>query len=97
MDKQTVHLRDILESIAKAKGLELLRALKEPKRWSELREVARGDNKSLTNRMNEFIGLGLVEPVLLKDSPKGSKAYILTDFGRFVLEKLEEIEKYSKQ
>jgi predicted transcriptional regulator len=47
--------------------------------------------------MNEFIELGLVEPVLLKDSPKGSKAYVLTDFGRFVLEKLEEIEEYPKR
>jgi hypothetical protein len=45
--------------------------------------------------MNEFIELGLVEPVLLKDSPKGSKAYVLTGFGRFVLQKLEEIERYS--
>ncbi|WP_290596662.1 MULTISPECIES: winged helix-turn-helix transcriptional regulator [unclassified Archaeoglobus] len=97
MNNQKVQLRDILESIAKAKGLELLKSLKSPRRWSELREVARGDNKSLTNRMNEFIELGLVEPVLLKDSPKGSKAYVLTDFGRFVLEKLEEIEEYPKR
>lgn len=81
--------------MAKAKGLELLRALNTPKRWSELRNVAKGDNKSLTNRMNEFLELGLVEPTLLKDSPKGSKAYVLTEFGRFVLQKLEEIEKYS--
>ncbi len=96
MNNQEVQLRDILESVAKAKGLELLKALKVPKRWSELREVAKGDNKSLTNRMNEFIELGLVEPILLKDSPKGSKAYILTDFGRFVLQKLEEIEEYQR-
>ena len=97
MNNQEVQLRDILESVAKAKGLELLKALRAPKRWSELREVAKGDNKSLTNRMNEFIKLGLVEPILLKDSPKGSKAYILTDFGRFVLQKLEEIERHSQQ
>jgi DNA-binding HxlR family transcriptional regulator len=93
MNNQKVQLRDLLESIAK--GLEVLKSLKHPKRWSELREVAKGDNKSLTNRMNEFIELGLVEPVLLKDSPKGSKAYVLTGFGRFVLQKLEEIERYS--
>ncbi len=97
MKNQKVQLRDIIESIAKAKGLEILQSLKTPKKWSELREVAKGDNKSLTNRMNEFIHLGLVEPVLLKDSPKGSKAYILTDFGRFVLKKLEEIEEYLKK
>ena len=96
MNNQEVQLRDILESVAKAKGLELLKALRTPKRWSELREVAKGDNKSLTNRMNEFIKLGLVEPTLLKDSPKGSKAYVLTDFGRFVLQKLEEIEEYQR-
>ncbi len=97
MNNLKVQLRDILEAIAKAKGLELLRSLKSPKRWSELREVAKGDNKSLTNRMNEFIELGLVEPVLLRDSPKGSKAYVLTDFGRFVLKKLEEIERYQER
>ncbi len=64
---------------------ELFRSLKEPKTWVELERIAKGDIK-----------LGLVKPILLEDSPKGSKAYVLTDFGRFVLQKLEEIEKYSK-
>ena len=95
--QENAKVKEVVRSISLAKGFELLLALKEPRRWVELEKVAKGDKKSLNQRMNEFIKLRLVKPVLLEDSPKGSKAYVLTDFGRFVLEKLEEIEKYSKQ
>ena len=95
--QKNAKVKEIIRSICLAKGFELLISLREPKRWVELEKVAKGDKKSLNQRMNEFIKLGLVKPILLEDSPKGSKAYVLTDFGRFVLRKLEEIEEYSGQ
>jgi len=91
------NLERILASLGKAKGLILFRSLAEPRTWIELERIAKGDKNSVSRRIDEFIKLGLVKPVLLEDSPKGSKAYVLTDFGRFVLDKLEEIEKYSEQ
>ena len=89
-------VKEVLRSICLAKGFELFVSLETPKRWVELEKIAKGDKKSVNQRMNEFIELGLVKPVLLEDSPKGSKAYVLTEFGKFVLQKLEEIEKYSE-
>jgi len=91
------NLQEILSSLGKAKGLVLFRSLKEPKTWIELERIAKGDKNSVSRRIDEFIKLGLVKPILLEDSPKGSKAYVLTDFGRFVLQKLEEIEEYSRR
>ena len=90
------NVEKVLTSLGKAKGWLLFKSLKEPKTWIELERIAKGDKNSVSRRIDEFIKLGLVNPVLLDDSPKGSKAYILTDFGKFILEKLEEIERYSK-
>lgn len=92
-----VSVDEILTSLAKAKGYTILRALKEPKTWIELEKIAKGDKSSVSRRIDEFIRLGLVKPILLEDSPKGSKAYVLTEFGMFILKKLEEIEEYSKK
>jgi len=87
---------DILNVLSKSRTLELMYALKEPKKWDELRKIVR-DPKTLSNRLNELYRLNLVTATIVFDKPRGSKAHVLTDFGRFVLEKLEEIEKYSKQ
>ena len=89
-------LLGLMKKLSKTGNFRILIALsKEPQRWSDLEKVV--DKKTLSHSINELVELGLVEPTLLKDSPKGSKAYVLTDFGRFVLQKLEEIERYSKQ
>ena len=89
------NLLNLLKKLSKTGNFRILFALKEkPMRWSELEKIV--DKKTLSFSINELVEIGLIEPVLLKDSPKGSKAYVLTDFGRFVLEKLEEIEEYSK-
>ena len=86
----------ILKKIAKTGNFRILLALSEgPKRWSDLEKVV--DKKTLSYGINELVKLDLIKPTILDDSPKGSKAYVLTDFGRFVLRKLEEIEEYSGQ
>lgn len=86
----------LLKRISKSGNFRILTVLLDgPKRWSELEKVV--DKKTLSFGINELIDAGLIKPILLEDSPKGSKAYVLTDFGRFVLEKLEEIEEYSGQ
>ena len=89
------NLLELLKKLSKTGNFRILRSLLEgPKRWSELEKIV--DKKTLSFSINELIETGLIEPVLLKDSPKGSKAYVLTDFGRFVLQKLEEIEEYQR-
>ncbi|RLI73405.1 transcriptional regulator [Archaeoglobales archaeon] len=85
----------ILNLLSKSKTIELMYALKEPKKWDELREIVK-DPKTLSKRLNELYNLNLVTATVVFDKPKGSKAHVLTDFGRFVLQKLEEIEKYSE-
>jgi len=69
-------------------------ALQKPKRWEDLKKIVR-DPKTLSNRLNELYDLNLVTATVIFDKPRGSKAHVLTDFGRFVLQKLEEIEEYS--
>jgi len=86
----------LIRKIAKKPNLLILFSLKSgPKRWSEFERLM--NKKYVHQGLRELAELGLVKPIVLDDSPIGSKAYVLTDFGRFVLEKLEEIEKYSKQ
>ena len=85
----------LLKKLAKTGNFKILLALLDsPKRWSDLEKIV--DKKTLSQGINELIEAKLIKPTLLEDSPKGSKAYVLTDFGRFVLKKLEEIESYSK-
>jgi len=96
MPRKREHLFDFLDFVA----FRLLSEMKEsPKSFTELFNVSRLSKKNFDRRIKELLELQLVEEVLIPDSRTGrkKKRYILTDFGRFVLEKLEEIEKYSKQ
>ncbi|GEM_PF-712938 len=95
--KKQITLREVLESLTRAKGVEVFKSLREPKKWSELEKIVHGDKKSLNKRINEFISLGLVDSVLIKDTLKGSKAYVLTPLGLTVLQKLEELENLIKK
>ncbi|WP_290596378.1 MULTISPECIES: winged helix-turn-helix transcriptional regulator [unclassified Archaeoglobus] len=86
----------IIRRIAKKPNLLILFSLKSgPKKWSDFEKLM--NKKYVHQGLRELAELGLVKPVVIEDSPIGSKAYVLTDFGRFVLEKLEEIEKYNQQ
>ena len=90
MNENTLSL---LKKVSKTGNFRILLALLEgPKRWSDLEKVV--DKKTLSYGINELIETGLIKPILLEDSPKGSKAYVLTEFGMFILKKLEEIERY---
>lgn len=92
MPEQGYQLRDIINSLSRAKGLELFKALREPKTWTELENIASGDKNSVNKRISEFITFNLVQPTLLNKTPKGSKGYVLTPLGLQVLKDLERIE-----
>ena len=86
----------IIRRITKKPNLLILFSLKSgPKRWSDFEKLM--NKKYVHQGLRELAELGLVKPIVIEDSPIGSKAYVLTDFGRFVLQKLEEIERYSQQ
>ncbi|MFO7966078.1 MAG: hypothetical protein R6U44_00570 [Archaeoglobaceae archaeon] len=93
MSEQSYQLKDIINSLSRAKGLELFKSLREPKTWTELENIAGGDKNSVNKRVSEFITFNLVQPTLLDKTPKGSKGYVLTPLGLQVLEDLEKIEK----
>ena len=86
---------EVIKVLSRSKTLELMYALQKPKRWEDLKKIVR-DPKTLSNRLNELYDLNLVTATVIFDKPRGSKAHVLTDFGRFVLQKLEEIEEYGK-
>lgn len=90
--EKELELLDILKLISKKGNFKILITLKSgAKKWSQLEKLL--DKKTLYNSLKELCEAGLIEPVVIKDSVTGSKAYALTDFGKLVLEKLEELAK----
>ena len=90
--KENLHY--LLKKIVKTGNFKILLALfSGPKRWRDLEKII-VDKKTLSYGLDELIEAKLIKPTLLEDSPKGTKAYTLTDFGKFVLKKLDEIEEY---
>jgi len=87
-------LRELIESLAKKGGLEILLELKSGrKRWTPLFNVVK-ERKSTSNRISELVKLGLVRETLVHDpdSTVSKKYYELTEFGKKILEKIEEID-----
>ncbi|AIY90476.1 TPA_asm: hypothetical protein GacPV1_gp15 [Geoglobus acetivorans pleomorphic virus 1] len=86
-------LHTILNTLGKAKALDILLTLKNgKKRWSKLLEILK-DKKSLSYRIRELSDLGLIQVTVIHDTPTGTKFYELTPLGKKVVQLLEQIEK----
>ncbi|RLI77578.1 hypothetical protein DRP05_09750 [Archaeoglobales archaeon] len=95
MPRKRTHLFDFLDFVA----FKLLSEMKnDPKTFTELFNVSELSKRNFDRRVRELIELKLAEEVLIPDNKTGrkKKKYVLTEFGRFVLQKLEEIERYSE-
>ncbi|RLI78955.1 transcriptional regulator [Archaeoglobales archaeon] len=93
MSQQSSKYRNMLESIAKKGGLEILISLKSsPKKWGELEKTVK-EKKSVSYRLREFLNLGLIQITIIRDTPTGSKAYELTPLGKKIVKHIEEMEK----
>ncbi len=94
MPRKREHLFDFLDFVA----FKILSEMKNsPKSFTELFNISGLSKRNFDRRIKELIELELIDEVLIPDPNTGrkKKRYVLTDFGRFVLEKLEEIERYS--
>ena len=80
-----------LKLLLKQSNLRLILALSEgPKRWSELEKIM---NKRLVSEsLKELIGLNVVGTEEHQKGLQKVNIYYLTDYGRLVLKKLEELE-----
>ncbi len=95
MPRKREHLFDFLDFVA----FKLLSEMKDsPKSFTELFNTSNLSKRNFDRRLKELLELKLVEEVLIPDPKTGrkKKRYVLTDFGRFVLQKLEEIEEYQR-
>ena len=96
MPRKREHLFDFLDFVT----FKLLLEMEEsPKTFTELFKTSGLSKRNFDRRIKDLIELQLVDEVLIPDPSTGrkKKRYVLTDFGRFVLEKLEEIEECSKR
>ena len=59
MDRNS-NFKDILKSLSKSGGYEILKALKNEKRWSLLEELVK-DKRTLSFRIKELKQLGIIE------------------------------------
>ena len=85
--------RNLIETLAKKGGLEILMMLKDsPKRWSWIEHQLK-DKKSTSYRLKELLDLRVIGITIIHDTPTGSKAYILTPLGKKILQLLEEMQK----
>ncbi len=84
---------EFLPEVIKPGSYEILKALKEgPKSWSDLEDIEDMNPAKLARRLKELLNNGLVQIVIIHNRPTGTKAYEITDLGRKILTKLEEIE-----
>jgi len=82
-----------LKTLGKRGGVEILFALKDGrKKWADLEKAVK-EKKSTSFRIKELLRSGLVQVIIIHDTPTGTKYYQLTPFGEKILEKIEEIER----
>ena len=92
-------MTEILRIIAKAGGIEILKALKDSElSWMELLNKTGQNSHTLSVRTREFIEYGLITEKLasVPNSPRKRKVYAHTSMGKRILELIEEIERVSK-
>ncbi|RLI77470.1 transcriptional regulator [Archaeoglobales archaeon] len=85
------NFKEVLKVLSKSGGYEILKALKNEKRWSLLEGLVK-DKRTLSFRLKELKRLGIVEIKKVEDTPKGTTVYSLTPFGKKLLKVLENLE-----
>ncbi len=85
--------RNLIETLAKKGGLEILFMLKDsPKRWSWIEHQLK-DKKSTSYRIKELLNLGIIQLTIIPDTPTGTKAYKLSPLGQKIVKLIEEMQK----
>ncbi len=81
----------LIKLLAQPYTLDILKALKKPKRYKELKQVCKND-RTLAKRIKKLQELGFIEPIALKEEGKYINFYKLTEKGEKVLAKIERFE-----
>ncbi|ADC66228.1 hypothetical protein Ferp_2097 [Ferroglobus placidus DSM 10642] len=82
----------LIKKISKKPNITILFALKTGrKKWSELEKLL--NKKYVHQGIKELLDLGLIQIVIIRDSPTGTKYYELTPLGKRIVELIEEMEK----
>jgi len=82
----------LIKKISKKPNLTILLALKTGgKKWSELEKLL--NKKYVYQGIKELLDLGLIQIVVIRDTPTGTKYYELTPLGKRIVELIEEMEK----
>jgi DNA-binding HxlR family transcriptional regulator len=81
---------NLMKLLAKQYTLDILMALKEPKRYKDLKSVCKND-RTLSNGIKELQELSLIEPVAVKEKGKYVNFYKLTRSGEDVLDRIEKL------
>jgi DNA-binding HxlR family transcriptional regulator len=95
MPRKKSHLLDFLDW----ETYKILSALnKEPLSFTELQKVSSLAKPNFDARLKALLSLGVVEEILVEipDSKHKKKKYTLTDFGKYVFRRLEDILKEAK-
>lgn len=84
-------IETILHTIAKSRGIKILKALKERERTQkEISNITQTDKAIVSRRLREFVELGIVNERF--DHQERVLKYSLTEFGKRVLKGLEALE-----
>jgi DNA-binding HxlR family transcriptional regulator len=81
---------DIIKLVAQPYNIELLRELKVPQRFNELKKICRND-RTLAKRIKALQDNGLIGPVAVKKGGKYINFYKTTDRGKNLLKKVESL------
>ena len=81
----------ILRILTQAYVVEILEALKTPKRFIELTKICKNE-RTLTLRLKMLQEKGFITTIPVKDRGKFFNSYVLTDEGKKVLEFAKKIE-----
>ena len=81
---------DVIKLIAQPYALNILSALKKPKRYKDLKSVCKND-RTLAKRIKVLKEMELIEPIALKEREKYTNFYRLTKNGYLVLAEIEKL------
>ena len=81
---------NVIKLLARPYVLELLKSLKKPKRFRDLKKVCKND-KTLAKRIKELQENGLIECVGIKENKRYINHYKLTKRGELILKKVNEL------
>jgi DNA-binding HxlR family transcriptional regulator len=81
---------DIIKFLAQPHTIEILKVLRKPKRYKDLKNVCKID-RTLAKRLKYLQELKLVETIALKEGGKYINFYKLTKRGEEILRKIEKL------